>query len=127
MIISETTDGQVAITAQGVTIMLNSSDAFELLCWLYDHRGTIRSANRQRIIDHIMLGNDADGEPLLEDCPYCRGAHLAGTIEQCPLHPNNAPIGDVVAAYRAMEGALQLLTVTMINLRTELLVALHEK
>ena len=59
------------------------------------------------------------GEPFLEDCPHCGGAHLAGTIALCPL--NKAPIGDVVAAYRAMEAALQLLTANILNLRTELL------
>jgi hypothetical protein len=72
---------------------------------------------------------NASGEVWLEDCEYCGGAHTLGTVEQCPLNPNKAPIGDVVAAYRAMEAGLQLLSGQILNLRTELLVvkALVEK
>ncbi len=56
-------------------------------------------------------------EPWLQDCPYCRGAHTAGTIEQCPLNPASKPI----TAYQAMEAALQLLTGNILNMRTDLL------
>ncbi len=73
-----------------------------------------------REVIHEERPQVADKEPYLEDCPHCGGAHLAGTIALCPL--NQKPIGDVVAAYRAMETALQLLTGNILNLRTELLV-----
>jgi hypothetical protein len=26
-------------------------------------------------------------EPALSPCPYCRGMHPAGSVEQCPLRP----------------------------------------
>ena len=27
-------------------------------------------------------------EPTLEHCPHCRGMHIAGTVDRCPLNPN---------------------------------------
>ena len=59
---------------------------------------------------------DGKGEPWLEDCPWCKGSHTAGTVSQCPLNPNRPEV-----AYRAMEAALKLLTGNILNMRTELL------
>ena len=60
---------------------------------------------------------NADKEPRLEDCEWCHSAHLLGTTHLCPLNPAHNP----VAAYQAMEAALQLLVGNILNMRTELL------
>ena len=46
MQISETITGEVAITQDGVTIMISQSEAFDLLDWLNDRRDQLYQANQ---------------------------------------------------------------------------------
>jgi hypothetical protein len=32
---------------------------------------------------------ESTGEPVLTQCPYCRGQHMSDQVEQCPLKPRD--------------------------------------
>ena len=142
MNITETIDGGVSIAIGKQAIMLNSSEAFDLLCWLADRKATLFA--RVHHLQHVPESAreeietwreviaeereqaaparaDKDGEPFLEDCEWCHGAHYVGQV--CPLNPNRklALQDDPQSVYAAMEAALQLLTANILSLRTELL------
>ena len=144
--------GSITVETPEGKLCLTTEEAFELFSWLYDRRDTLYASQKEwddATWHHALkqarlqalangpqvfpgtsaeaqstlnpLEESADKEPWLEDCP-CGSSHLAGTSQWCPLNPNRKPLTDVLAAYRAMEAALQLLTANILNLRTELLV-----
>ena len=125
----EAVDGFIRLENDNAqAIWISEENAWEVLEFLADRKDTLfarvhhlqrfpqAEAEAPETVEATPARTDK-GEPLLEDCPWCKGAHQAGTISQCPLNPNRPEV-----AYRAMEAALKLLTGNILNLRTELLV-----
>lgn len=98
MTISETITGEVAITANDVTIVLSCHEAFELLDWLYDHRETLyQRSQRDEPNWHLDPSRDVGERHLPEPGEEDR-LHLA---MQARMHKTMEDIGIVPAPARA--------------------------
>ncbi len=90
--------GSIVIETPEGKLCLTTEESWELLEWLYTHRGKLFAfahhlqhfpeAHReaQSGVNPGPTRADKDGEPFLEDCEWCHGAHYVGQV--CPLNTN---------------------------------------
>jgi hypothetical protein len=77
MQISETIDGQVAITQDGVTIMLSREQAYSIFKWLLERRGWFRGKDDEQATIIHFINDESSDELTPEELAMAEGEFLA--------------------------------------------------